>query len=181
MVKNLGLPILGKLVCLWRKVDTRVFYLQPKTIIMTFVLLWYNIVMCWTVLPLRDFCNLCQNCLLNARKCLGNFSFCQKFLTRNSLFLLETRLSYSKLTFLTRNSLFLLETHFSYSKLTFITRNSLFLLETRFSYSKLTFLTRNSLLLLETHFSGNTLFDSFYLTMDIQNIATLATGKFSGS
>ena len=67
------------------------------------------------------------------------------FLTRNSLFLLETRFSYSKLAFLTRNSLFLLETHFSYSKLTFLTRNSLFLLETRFSYSKLTFLTRNSL------------------------------------
>ena len=67
------------------------------------------------------------------------------FLTRNSLFLLETHVSYSKLTFLTRNSLFLLETHFSYSKLAFLTRNSLFLLETHFSYSKLTFLTRNSL------------------------------------
>ena len=68
------------------------------------------------------------------------------FLTRNSLFLIETHFSYSKLAFL-------LETHFSYSKLAFLTRNSLFLLETRFSYSKLTFLTRNSLFLLETHFS----------------------------
>ena len=104
------------------------------------------------------------------------------FLTRNSLFLIETHFSYSKLAF------FLLETHFSYSKLAFLTRNSLFLLETRFSYSKLTFLTRNSLFLLETHFSyskltfpGNTLFGSFYLTMDFQNVATLATGKFSGS
>ena len=68
------------------------------------------------------------------------------FLTRNSLFLLETHFSYSKLAFFfTRNSLFLLETRFSYSKLTFLTRNSLFLLETHFSYSKLTFLTRNSL------------------------------------
>ena len=82
------------------------------------------------------------------------------FLTRNSLFLLETRFYYSKLAFLTRNSLFvtrnslfLLETRFSYSKLTFLTRNSLFLLETRFSYSKLAFLTRNSLFLLETRFS----------------------------
>ena len=110
------------------------------------------------------------------------------FLTRNSLFLLETHISYSKLAFLTRNSLFLLETHFSYSKLTFLTRNSLFLLETHFSYSKLTFLTRNSLFLLETHFSyskltfpGNTLFGSFYLTMGVQNVATLATGKFSRS
>ena len=82
------------------------------------------------------------------------------FLTRNSLFLLETRFSYSKLAFLTRNSLFLLETRFSNSKLTFLTRNSLFLLETRFSYSKLTFLTRNSLFLLETHFffTRNSLF-----------------------
>ena len=68
------------------------------------------------------------------------------FLTRNSLFLLETHFFNSKLTFLTRNSLFLPETHF-------LTRNSLFLLETHFSYSKLTFLTRNSLFLLETHFS----------------------------
>ena len=138
MVKNLGLPILGKLVCSWRKVDTRVFYLQPKTIIMTFVLLWYYIVMCWTVAgavktfkamessAIKSFWNLCQNRLLNARECLGNISFCQKFLTRNSLFLLETHFSYSKLAFLTRNSLFLLETHFSYSKLTFLTRNSLF-------------------------------------------------------
>ena len=58
------------------------------------------------------------------------------FLTRNSLFLLETHF------FLTQNSFFLLETHFSYSKLAFLTRNSLFLLETHFSYSKLTFLTR---------------------------------------
>ena len=100
-------------------------------------------------------------------------------------FLLETHFSYSKLTFLTRNSLFLLETRFSYSKLTFLTRNSLLLLETRFSYSKLTFLTRNSFFLLETHFSyskltfpGSTLFGSFYLTMGVQNVATLATGKF---
>ena len=136
----------------------------------------------------KSFWNLCQNRLLNARECLGNFSFCQKFLTRNSLFLPETHFSYSKLAFLTRNLLFLLETHFSYSKLAFLTRNSLFLLETRFSYSKLTFLTRNSLFSLETHFSyskltfpGNTLFGTFYLTMDIQNFATLATGKFSGS
>ena len=90
-------------------------------------------------------------------------------------FLLETHFSYSKLTFLTRNSLFLLETSFSYSKLTFLTRNSLFLLETHFSYS-------------ETHFSyskltfpGNTIFGSFYLTVGIQNVATLATGKFSRS
>ena len=75
---------------------------------------------------IKSFWNLCQNRLLNARECLGNFSFCQKFLTRNSLFLLETHFSYSKLAFLTRNSLFLLETHFSYSKLTFLTRNSLF-------------------------------------------------------
>ena len=87
-------------------------------------------------------------------------------LTRNSLFLLETRFSYSKLTFLTRNSLFysklafltrnslfLLEIRFSYSELTFLTRNSHFLLETRFSYSKLTYLSRNSLFLLETRFS----------------------------
>ena len=100
-------------------------------------------------------------------------------------FLFLSKVSYSKLTFLTRNSLFLHETHFSYSKLAFLTRNSLFLLETHFSYSKLAFLTRNSLFLLETHFSyskftfpGNTLFGSFYLTMDIQNVATLATGKF---
>ena len=103
-------------------------------------------------------------------------------------FLLETHFSYSKLAFLTRNSLFLLETRFSYSKLAFLTRNSLFLLETHFSYSKLAFLTRNSLFLLETHFSyskltfpGNTLFGSFFLTTDIQNVATLATGKFSRS
>ena len=103
-------------------------------------------------------------------------------------FLFLSKVSYSKLTFLTRNSLFLLETHFSYSKLAFLTRNSLFLLETHFSYSKLAFLTRNSLFLLETHFSyskltfsGNTLFGSFYLKMDIQSVATLATGKFSGS
>ena len=103
-------------------------------------------------------------------------------------FIFLSKVSYSKLTFLTRNSLFLLETHFSYSKLTFLTRDSLFLLETRFSYSKLTFLTRNSLFLLETHFSyskltfpGNTLFGSFYLTMGVQNVATLATGKFSRS
>ena len=91
--------------------------------------------------------------LLNTRECLGNFSLSKvsysklAFLTRNSLFLLETHFSYSKLAFLTRNSLYLLETHFSYSaaKLAFPTRNSLFLLETRFSYSKLTFLTRISL------------------------------------
>ena len=103
-------------------------------------------------------------------------------------FIFLSKVSYSKLTFLTRNSLFLLDTHFSYSKLAFLTRNSLFLLETHFSYSKLTFLTRNSLFLLETHFSyskltfsGNTLFGSFYLTMGVQNVATLATGKFSRS
>ena len=103
-------------------------------------------------------------------------------------FIFLSKVSYSKLTFLTRSSLFLLETHFSYSKLTFLTRNSLFLLETHFSYSKLTFLTRNSLFLLETRFSyskltfpGNTLFGSFYLTMGVQNVATLATGKFSRS
>ena len=96
-------------------------------------------------------------------------------------FLLETHFSYSKLTILTQNSLFLLETHFSYSKLTFLTWNSFFLLKTHFSYSKLTFLTQNSLFLLETLFHGNTLFGSFYLTMDIQNVATIATGKFSGS
>ena len=90
-------------------------------------------------------------------------------------FLLENHFSYSKLIFLlaklafrTRNSLFLLETHFSYSKLAFLTRNSLFLLETHFSYSKLTF-------------PGNTLFGSLFLTMGIQNVATLATGKFSRS
>ena len=148
----------------------------------------------WKVLPLRNFWNLCQNRLLIPHECLGNFSLSKvsysklTFLTRNSLFLLETHFSYSKLTFLTRNSLFSLETRFSYSKLTFLTRNSLFLLETRFSYSKLTFLTRNSLFFLETHFSyskltfpGNTLFGSCYLTVGIQNLATLATGKFSRS
>ena len=103
-------------------------------------------------------------------------------------FFLATHFSYSKLTFLTRNSLFLLKTHFSYSKLAFLTRNSLFLLETHFSYSKLTFLTQNSLFLLETHFSYskltfpvNTLYGSLFLTMGIQNVATLATGKFSRS
>ena len=92
-------------------------------------------------------------------------SLCQKFLTRNSLFLLETHFSYSKLAFLTRKSLFLLGTHFSYSKLAFLTRNSLFLpeltflarnslflLETHFYNSKLAFLTRNSLFLLESHY-----------------------------
>ena len=101
---------------------------------------------------------LCQNRLLIAHECLSNFSLSKvsyskhTFLTRNSLFLLETNFSNLKLTFITRNSLFLLETHFSYSKLTFsysklafLTRNSLFLLETHFSYSKLAFLTRNSL------------------------------------
>ena len=59
---------------------------------------------------------------------------------------------FSKLTFLTRNSLFLLETYFSNSKLTFLTRNSLFLLETYFSNSKLTSLAQNSLFLVEAHF-----------------------------
>ena len=78
----------------------------------------------------------------------SKLTFLTTFLTRNSLFKLETHFSYSKLAFLTRNSLFLLETRFSYSKLifnsksTFLTRNSLFLLETHFSYSKLTFLNR---------------------------------------
>ena len=81
-----------------------------------------------------------------SRLCLGSdrsdhislASVCRRKLSWNSLFLLETLFSNSKLTFLTQNSLFLLETHFSYSKLTFLTRNSLFLLKTRFSYSKRT-------------------------------------------
>ena len=93
---------------------------------------------------IKSFWNLCQNRLLNARVS-WQFLFLSKVSTRNSLFLLETHFSYSKLAFLTRNSLYLLETHFSYSKLAFLTRNSLFLLETHFSYSKITFLTRNSL------------------------------------
>ena len=82
---------------------------------------------------------------MHVQNSVTHFSYSKlAFLTRNSLFLLETRFSYSKLTFLTRNLLFLLKTHFSNSKLTFLTRNSLFLLETHFSYSKLAFLTRNS-------------------------------------
>ena len=139
-------------ICSCRKVDTRVFYLQPKTIIMTFVLLWYYIVMCWTVAwavntfkamessAIKRFLELIPKPLTKCVRVSWQFIFLSK-------------VSYSKLTFLTRNSLFLLETHFSYSKLAFLTRNSLFLLETRFSYSKLAFLTRNSLFLLETHFS----------------------------
>ena len=101
---------------------------------------------------MKSFWNLCQKPLTKCARVSWQFLFLSKvsyskltFLTRNSLFLLETHFSYSKLTFLTRNSLFLLETHFPYSKLTFLTRNSLFVLETHFSYSKLTFLTRNSL------------------------------------
>ena len=99
------------------------------------------------------------------------------FLTRNSLFLLETHFPYSKLTFLSRNSLFLLETHFSYSKLAFLTRNSLFLLETRFSYSKLTFLTRNSL------FQGTLYLVAFISRWISKTLLHLlqATSKFSGS
>ena len=103
-----------------------------------------------------------QNLFCNDNS-VTHFSYSKlTFLTRNSLFLLETHFSYSKLafltrnslfnsklTFLTRNSLFLPKTHFFNSKLTFLTRNSLFLFETHFSYSKLTFLTRNLLFLIE--------------------------------
>ena len=116
--------------------------------------------------------------LLNTRECLGNFSLSKvsfsklAFLTRNSLFLLETHFSYSKLAFLTRNSLFLLETHFSYSKLAFPTRNSLFLLETRFSYSKLTFLTRNSL------FQGTLYLAAFFSRWESKTLLHLLQANF---
>ena len=130
---------------------------------MTFVLLWYYVVMCWTVAwavktfkamessVIKGFLELMPKPLTKCTRVSWPFLFVKSFF-------LATHFSYSKLTFLTRNSLFLLKTHFSYSKLaflletrfsylklTFLTRNSLFLLETRFSYSKLTFLTRNSL------------------------------------